>query len=206
MQVAGVSNHPAICSNLVRCCMLVYRHKLWWMTAAISCLKEIKRIFFDGKDVWWCLSQYIPGILHETDTNHQVMMCGLHYNSKCSDNPKADFVLFKLMKCTNLDIKDTAYLHVVHILQHPTSHPTTKSTRHAMVNDPKKNFPPLPAGKYGKSTNRSTRQHHQANHSKSSLEADRVRALGALRRLQSKQKLSADRRRATNFLSQEENE
>jgi len=35
-----------------------------------------KRIFFDGKDVWWCLSQDITGILHESHTNQQVFMYG----------------------------------------------------------------------------------------------------------------------------------
>jgi len=59
------------------------------------------------------------------------------------------------MKHTNLDIKDAACLYVVHILQHPTSRPSTKSTQNAMVNALKKNLSPLPAGKYGKSTPRS---------------------------------------------------
>jgi len=75
-----------------------------------------------------------------------------------------------------------------------------------MVNAPKKNFSPLPAGKYGKSTNPSTRRHHQANEGKSSLEAERIRALGALRSLRSKKKLAAERRQETNFLNNKEKE
>jgi len=50
----------------------------------------------------------------------------------------ADFALFKLSKPTNLDIKDAACLHIVHILQHPTSDPPTKSSQSTMVNAPKK--------------------------------------------------------------------
>jgi hypothetical protein len=63
-----------------------------------------------------------------------------------------------------------------------------------MVNALKKNFSPHPAGKYGKLTHRSTQQFHQANEGKSGLEAERVRALGALRSLRSKNKLAAKKR------------
>jgi len=75
-----------------------------------------------------------------------------------------------------------------------------------IVNAPKKNFSPLPAGRYGKSTKRSTQRRHQANEGKSGLEAKRIRALGALRSLKSKQKLAAEKRRETQFISNEENE
>jgi len=75
-----------------------------------------------------------------------------------------------------------------------------------MVNAPKKNFSPLPAGKYGKWTKQSTHQHHQANEGKSSLVAERVRALGALRSLRSKKKLVAEKRQEMHFLSNEEKE
>jgi len=75
-----------------------------------------------------------------------------------------------------------------------------------MVNAPKKNLSPLPAGKYGKSPKQSTRQRHQANEGKSGLEAERVRALGALRSLWSKKKLAAEKTRETHFLSNEEQE
>jgi len=75
-----------------------------------------------------------------------------------------------------------------------------------MVNAPKKNFSPLPAGKYGKSTKQSTRRRHQANEGKSGLVAERVRALGALRSLWSKKKLAAEKRQEMHFLSNEEKE
>jgi len=111
-----------------------------------------------------------------------------------------------MSKRTNLDIKDAGCIHVVHNLQHPTSRPTTKSTQTTMVNAPKKNFSTLPAGRYGKSTKRSTQWRHHANEGKSGLEAERVRALGALRSLRSKKKLAAEKQRETHFLSNEEKE
>jgi len=75
-----------------------------------------------------------------------------------------------------------------------------------MVNAPNKNSSPLPAGRYGKSTKRSTQRRHHVNEGKSGLEAERVRALGALRSLRSKKKLAAEKRRETHFLSNEEKE
>jgi len=72
-----------------------------------------------------------------------------------------------------------------------------------MVKAPKKNFSSLPAGRYGKSTKRSTQRHHQANEGRSGLEAERVRGLRALRSLRSKKKLAAEKRRETHFLSNE---
>jgi hypothetical protein len=64
--------------------------------------------------------------------------------------------LFELIKPTNLDLNDAAFLHVVYFLQHPTSRPATRSTQDTMVNAPQKNLSSLPAGKYGKSTKLST--------------------------------------------------
>jgi len=75
-----------------------------------------------------------------------------------------------------------------------------------MVNARKKNFSPLLAGRNGKSTKRSTQRRHQANEGKSGLEAERVRALGALRSLRSNKWLVAEKRRETHFLSKEEKE
>jgi len=75
-----------------------------------------------------------------------------------------------------------------------------------MVNAPKTNFSPLPAGRYGTSTKRSTQRRHHANEGKSGLEAERVRALGALRSLRFKKKLAAEKRQETHFLSNEEKE
>jgi len=111
-----------------------------------------------------------------------------------------------MSKRTNLDIKDAAYLDIVHSLQHATSRPTTQSTKITMVNAPKKNIKPLPAGRYGKSTKRSTQRRHQANEGKSGVEAERIRALRALRSMRSKKKLAAEKRRETHFLSNEEKE
>jgi len=75
-----------------------------------------------------------------------------------------------------------------------------------MVNAPKKNFSPLPAGRNGKSIKRSTQRHHQANEGKSGFEAERVRALGVLHSLRFKKRLAAEKRRETHFLSNEEKE
>jgi len=75
-----------------------------------------------------------------------------------------------------------------------------------MVNAPKNNLSPLPAGKYGKSTKHSTRRCHLANKGESGLEAERVRELGALRSLRSKKKLAAEKRRETHFSSNKERE
>jgi len=111
-----------------------------------------------------------------------------------------------MIKRTNFDIKDAACLHIVHNLQHPTSRLTTQSKQTTMVNAPKKNFSPLPAGRNGKSTKRSTQRRHQPNEGKSGVEAERIRGLGALRSLRSKKWLAAEKRRETHFLSNEEKE
>jgi hypothetical protein len=114
--------------------------------------------------------------------------------------------LFELIKPTNLDIKEAACLHAVHFLQHPTSPRPTRSTQDTMVNAPKKNLSPLPAGKYGKSTKHSTLQRHQVNNDKSGMEADRVRVMGALYSLRSKKILAAEKQRIIHFFSKEERE
>jgi hypothetical protein len=75
-----------------------------------------------------------------------------------------------------------------------------------MINTSKTKCSPLLVGRYGKSTKRSTQRRHQANASKTGLEAETVGAHGALRSLKSKTKLAADKRQETHFLSNEENE
>jgi len=75
-----------------------------------------------------------------------------------------------------------------------------------MVNALKKNFSPLPAGKYSKSTKMSTLRRHQANKGKSGLVAEMVRALGAWCSLRSKKKLAAGKSQETHFLTNEEKE
>jgi len=111
-----------------------------------------------------------------------------------------------MSKRTNFDIKDAACLHIVHNLLHPTSRLTTQSTQTTMVNAPKMNFLPLPAGRNRKSTKRSTQRRHQANEGNSGFEAERVRGLGALRSLISEKRLAVEKRRETHFLSNEEKE
>jgi hypothetical protein len=75
-----------------------------------------------------------------------------------------------------------------------------------MINAPKNNVSPLPAGRYGKSKTQSTQCRHEENDGKSGLEAERIRGLGVLRSLSSKKKLAAEKRRETDFLSNEEKE
>jgi len=73
-----------------------------------------------------------------------------------------------------------------------------------MLNASKKNFLPPLASKYGKSTTWSTQQCHQANGGESGLDAEKARALGALRSLRSNKKLVAEKRWETHFWSNEE--
>jgi hypothetical protein len=134
--------------DIVYCCF--FRDSLKWATADISCLIDIERKFLDRKNIWWCLSQQIAGILHDIQTKYLVMTYGYWYYSKWNDSQNTDFTLFLLINGMNLDIKDSACLYVIHRLQHPTSHLTTRSTNDTMVNVPKKHFSLLPAPKYGK--------------------------------------------------------
>jgi len=75
-----------------------------------------------------------------------------------------------------------------------------------MVTAAQKHFSPLPAVRYSKSTMRSTQWHHSANQGKSSLEAERVRALDAVHSLRSKKMLAAEKRQEMQFVSNEEKE
>jgi hypothetical protein len=75
-----------------------------------------------------------------------------------------------------------------------------------MVNAPKKNVSTLAAGKYGKSTKKSTHRHHPVNEGMIGLVAERVGSLGALCSLRSKKKLGVKKRQETYFLSYEEKE
>jgi len=129
------------------------------------------------------------------------MLYGSHYYFWFSDRQNADFALFTLIKQTNLDINDATCLHIVHILQHPNSCPTTKSIPTTMGNALKKIFSPLPVGKYKKSTTHSAQCCHEGKEYKSSLGAERVQVFGALCRLWSKKKLVAEKQRETHLLS-----
>jgi len=73
-----------------------------------------------------------------------------------------------------------------------------------MVNTPGKNLSSLLAGKYGEKTKQSTRKRHQANIDNRHLVAEWVWELGALCSLQSKNKLSAEKRQEMYFLSNED--
>jgi len=134
------------------------------------------------------------------------MLYGLRHYSGLIDTQESGFALFEMSKRTNLDIKDAVYLDIVLYLQHPTSRPTTNSTKTTMVNAPTKNFSPLLAGRYGQSKKCSTQRRYQANEGKSGLVAEKIRALGALRSLKYKKKLAVEKRRETHFLSNEEKE
>jgi hypothetical protein len=95
---------------------------------------------------------------------------------------------------------------VVHILQHPTSRPTTRSTHNTIVNASKKNLSPLPVGTYTKLTKNSTHGRHQPNEGKRDLEAERVRGLVALRSLPSTMNHSAEKRQEMHFVGNKEKE
>jgi len=103
-------------------------------------------------------------------------------------------------------MKDPACLHVVHILQHPPSRPTVKTTQDTMVYSLKKKHVPLPAGKYSKLTMHSKWRCHQVNEAKRALETERVCGSGALHSARSKKKLLPETRPETHFLSKEETE
>jgi len=76
----------------------------------------------------------------------------------------------------------------------------------AMVKVLKRNFSPIPVGRYGKLTEWSNQRRHQAKKCKRSLEVAIVWTLGALHSLRSKKKLAANKQRETHFLSNEEKE
>jgi len=76
LQAAWDSNGPAICSKLVQRFLFVYSDILRRTTAEIISLIDTERTYFNAKDVWWCLSQDIPGIWHETHANDQVVLYG----------------------------------------------------------------------------------------------------------------------------------
>jgi hypothetical protein len=109
-----------------------------------------------------------------------------------------------MSKHTNLDIKDVACLHIAHIVQHPTSCPTTQSMQPLMVIAPKKNCWQLLAGRYCKSAKLSTQPCHQANEGESTLQAERVQALVALHCLGPKKKLTVEELREIHFSSNKE--
>jgi len=165
---------------------------------------DINSKFLKCKDIWWCLPQDIPGIIYEADAKNRVMLYSYHDQSLFCDGQNTDFAVFKLIMCTNLDLKHAACLHMVYILQHPTSHPTRNSTRGRMVNVPTTNLATHPVSQYCKSTKCSTWWRHQSNQRKSGLQSERFWARGALCILGSEEKLWVSHKREMHFLSNAE--
>ena len=137
---------------------------------------------------------------------NRVMLYGYNYDSNFSDRQNAEIGWILLIKHTNGDIKDAACLHIVHILQHSTSHPSKQWTQTTMVNPPKSIFWPHLVGKYGISTNHFTWRCNQTNKDKGWFEAESVWAPAALHSLRSKMQLVAQKRQATHFLRNTEKE
>jgi len=104
------------------------------------------------------------------------------------------------------DMKDAGCLHVVQILQRPTSPSTKRYNQHIKVNASKKYIRPLAAAIYSKLTKQSTWQYHQANAAKSGFKAEMVRALGTLHGLQSQMEVTVERRRKSHFSTIEQKE
>jgi len=157
--------------------------------------------FFDGRDIWWWLDQDIPGILHELDAQNQVILYPLTDYSQYSYCQNALFAMLKLIKYTNLDTKDAVCLHIVHILQHRSSHPPTMSTHNMRVYATWRNIPPQLAGIYGNSAKWLTLRHDQATEGNSSLKTETVPQLGGLRGLQSKITWAAEETRAMHIVN-----
>jgi len=111
-----------------------------------------------------------------------------------------------MITSTNLDIKYAACLHTVHISQHPSSCPNNKVSTNYNGKCSEKNFLHLQAGTYGISPKRSTWRCHPTNEGKSSFDAGRVRALGALRSSRCRRKLAVDKRQETHFLNNKKKE
>lgn len=61
-----------------------------------------------------------------------------------------------------------------------------------MVDSSKKNYSPLPAGKYGRSDNPATVKRHRTNAGKSGIESERIRAHNNLRALKCKKRKKAE--------------
>jgi len=109
-----------------------------------------------------------------------------------------------LINHTNLEIKDTACFHVVHIVQHQTFCPTTTSTDDTMVNAPMKNLLPDLVGNYRCSTKFSNSQYDHANDGNHILQTESARALAAWHSLHCKKPLSAEKSQELHFFGNQE--
>ena len=143
LQVAGISHNPEICNKSVCCHFLVHIGTLQSSTDEITWLSPIHRTLFKWKDVCWGLSQIIPRIIHETHTNNPIRLYSVPNHFQYMDSQTGSFAVFKISICTNLELNNAAFLNIVHILQHPSSCPNTKSTQTTMLNHPKYTFSPL---------------------------------------------------------------
>jgi len=142
-------------------------------------------------------SPKIRAIFYGTDTNNQVMLYGKHNYSHLNDRQNTDFALFKLIKCSNLDIHEAACLYIVHISQHSTLHPMMKSTRSTMVNAPKKHSSLLLVANHDQYTMHSPRRRQQATRCKSGFVTGSVRALQELHNLWLIMKPAAEKQQET---------
>jgi len=149
--------------------LCVYRDTPYWKKAEIKYGIGINRMLSNGKDICWWFSEDIPAILHETDTNHQLLLYSWQYYFQWSNGRNADFTLFKLNKHTMLDMADTACLHVVHILQHPTSRRTSNSAEHTIDAALNINLLPLQVYNYIRWTMWCTRWRHHTTQWKCAL-------------------------------------
>jgi len=110
------------------------------------------------------------------------------------------------MECTNLDIKDAAYLHVVHTFQYPTAHSTAKPIQNPLANSQKENYLHIPVVIFGKYTMPSRPWYLQANLRQGGMEADSFGGLWALRSILSNKKLVGEQTQESQISSNEEKE
>jgi hypothetical protein len=138
LQVAGYRNGPPICSKLFRwywCdCLPGYieLNDSWYLMLNRN-KKEILQ--WKGRLMIFVSThcQYLTWNTYQL-SSHNIQLALLFWQ-KCQSTHR--FYYVQVVEMYNLDIKDSACLHVVHSLQHPISHPTTRTTQDKMGNAPK---------------------------------------------------------------------
>jgi hypothetical protein len=130
-------------------CYSFCRDMFNWETPYISCWMDTKRKLFTGKLVWCRLTYNVAGILPVAYDYNPIRMLDLSCYSCRNYSQNTDLAWFELITGTNIPINDSGCPHVVHILCHPRSRPTVRSTHNALVNAQKKNITPVSEGKYG---------------------------------------------------------
>jgi len=93
LEDAGVFHRPGMCNESVRRCLFVNRDKLQCTIAKIAWWYALNRTLFEGEDLCWCLSKIIPGMIHETDNNNEVMLYSRAIYSHFIDSQWGDFPL-----------------------------------------------------------------------------------------------------------------